>query len=101
MEAGLSGPVAHALLDWCRGSPAYRQAQHRRTGERQEQRREALALIRSLAPEVFDYDAPRPLARGVHRQLIDLGVERQSCLGDTLQFWTARPEYHRAVADGL
>ena len=47
VEGGISGTVAHACADrWCH-QPASRRAHLRRMGERQEQRREALALIRS------------------------------------------------------
>ena len=56
-------------------------------------------MLRDLAPAVFDPDTPLPLAIGVDRQIVELGLTSKEA-GDILRWWTLRHEYRAAVARG-
>jgi hypothetical protein len=47
----------------------------------------ALALITGLAPDVFDIERPKPLAIGIDRELVALGMETEA-VSDALHWWT-------------
>jgi hypothetical protein len=98
-EAGVGRRAAADVILWWQRTPAYVEAQQRRKDTRIERRAEALALIRELAPDLTDYDAPKPLAVNVHEQLIELGIDEKAA-ADALRLWIGRIEYKRALAAG-
>jgi hypothetical protein len=67
--------------------------------ERIAQRVAGIALLVELAPGLLNYDAPVPLAIGIDRQLIELGMSVET-VTDVLRWWTRQPAYRAAVAAG-
>lgn len=103
---GISRTDAQALLKWWAIRPGYRKARARRRRIAQEldndrvaRRVAGLALLKELAPDLFDYAAPVPLAIGIDKQIIELGMDRET-VGDVLAWWTRTPGYRAAVAGG-
>jgi sRNA-binding protein len=58
-----------------------------------------LALLTELAPELFNYAEPVPLAIGIDRQIIELGMDAETT-SDVLMWWCGSPRYRTAVANG-
>jgi len=103
IAAGIPAKAAQDALEWWAATPAYRAARRRRERAQDDLRIEIrmanLALLRELAPKVFDPDTPIPLAIGANNQLIELGIAKQA-VGGILSWWCGRPEYRAALARG-
>ena len=103
IAAGIPAKAAQDALEWWAATPAYRAARRRRERAQDDLRIETrmanLALLRELAPKVFDPDTPIPLAIGANNQLIELGIAKQT-VGGILSWWCSRPEYRAALARG-
>lgn len=63
---------------------------------------EMLAALQSVAPDLWNPDAPKPLAVGIHKQLYPIAeLVRMSrrALRSFLARWTSREAYKRALAE--
>jgi ProQ/FINO family len=111
---GLSGAEADNLIErWARLS-GYKNARMKRLqvkhqlkqqreqldAGRMAQRVAGIALLVELAPELFNYPMPVPLAIGIHREILALGILDATTVRDVLAWWTAQPAYRTAVAAG-
>jgi len=97
IDAGI--PAPNILIEWWCRRPAYRAARRRREAPNLERRRASLALLRDLAPDVMNPDAPRPLAIGTRHHLDELGMSKDA-VAEALRWWCRRRQYLQAVAAG-
>jgi hypothetical protein len=76
-------------------------ARRRRYDAQRAERLALLALLRECGSPVFD-GPPRPLAIGIHAQIIDLVGDAAAprAIGELLRRWTSSPDYLWALANG-
>jgi hypothetical protein len=110
LALGITGGEVNALIAWWVSRPEYKKARINRQIERNRQRYQldderiacrvaGLALLVDLAPDLFKYASPVPLAIGIDQQIAELGMERQT-VSDVLSWWTRTSGYRAAVVKG-
>jgi hypothetical protein len=98
-ELGISKTAAKPVVAWWTARPIYRLLNEDKLEQAISTRVETLALLRELAPSVFDADKPLPLALGTGQELVALGFEPDT-VGLAIGWWVRRRAYRAAVAAG-